>query len=508
MITTAACSVQNLIACIPDGAVLAPFVKVRIEASGVEITVGNESSFANNNTAVIKDFEFGHSNGFECRFKVYDEQGGSFSRFMEHLMKDFKCLSPDNDYSMKINFGWILNYCDGASQVITSPDYFLLLMGLNCSFSDGKFIYEVEAKDVLSVSFQAKHSKVYGGDAFINAVSIKEAIETMFQDPKYPPTVSSVRFLRPGKNKGGNCISVNRFNEPEEIEFKDKDFKGKFIGNNLSKVDLALKWLADFLSDQNKAFVPMYNAEVEGGEVIFWETIKPGSNELVDWAGYSAGAFVVNGGKQSNVLQFNPKFKWVFPSLQNASGHMGVDPDRGDKIKPELTSSDVVQDSEEGSEMFIPDNERIMERDKPGDRKLAAEARQKQMAAMQVFRLSDNMPIEAELVVLGDPLLSKPSLCMLRNIHIKFINPYYLFGGSSKPNGEVNCGEWYVQGPGGCNPILSNKAWLIQSIVHRISAGKFTTTFNVKLLAPGVDIDTGSPFGGDGSGGWVPPLSC
>jgi len=504
MIATPSCDVSQILSCVPNGAVLAPFVKATIVASGVVITVGNESSPANNNTAVIKDFEFGHSNGFECRFKIFDEQGGSFSRFMEHLMKEFKCLSPGNNFEIRVKFGWILNFCDGGIQVISSPEYWLTLFGINCSYSDGRFMYEVEAKDITSMSFESKHSKVYGGDAFKNATTIKEAITTMFQDPKFPPSVASVRFCRPGKTSTFDCL--NRFNAPEDIEFEDKDFKGKFPGNNLSKIDLALKWLADFLSDQKKTFVPMFNAQVPGGEVIFWETLIPDSNQLVDWAGYSAGTFVVNGGPKSNVLQFNPRFRWVFPSLQNASGQMGVDPDKGDKIEPVI--KDGTNNNETGSEMFTPSNERTLERDQPGNKKQAVEARQKQMNGMQIFRLNGVMPIEGELVIVGDPLLSQPSLCMLRNIHIKFINPHYLFGGSSKPNGEVDCGEWYVQGPGGCNTILSNKAWLIKSIVHRIADGKYTTSFNVKLLAPGVDVDISQPVGGNGAGGWVPPLSC
>ncbi len=511
IITTAACAFnQNFISCPPEGVVLAPFVTVTIIASGVTITVGNESSPANKNTAIIKDFEFGHSNGIECRFHIYDEQGSSFSRFVEHLLKDFKCLLPQNGYKAKLRFGWIATYCDGGTRVLSSPDYYLILTKLNCVYGEGKFIYEVEAKDITATSFQAKHSVVYGGDAFKDAITVKEAITKMFQDPKHPPVVSSVKFLRAGKRTTFECN--NKFVTPKDIEFKDAEFKGKFPGNNLSKIDLAMKWLADFLSEDGKAFVPVFNPEVEGGELIFWETLKPGCKQSHNWSDYSVGTYLVNGGPKSNVLQFTPKLQWHFTPLTNASGQIGVNPKEGDKnnaINCATLNTNIVQVSEIGVEAYVPTNERIIERDASGDKKEAAKARQQQLLAMQPFRLNATMPIEADLVIVGDPFISRPSLCIVqRNVHIIFMNPYHCFGGQTFGSGEALCGQWYVLGPLGCNPIYSNKAWIIKNVVHRISGGKFTTTFSLWLPAPGVDIDVGSPLGGEGSGGWVPPINC
>lgn len=511
MITTAACQYdRNFVSCPPNGTILAPFVKVTIVASGTVITVGNDSSPSNNNTAIIKDFEFGHSNGFECRFRIYDEQGSSFSRFVEHLLKNFKCTLPKNGYQAKISFGWIASTCDEpGAKLISSPEYTLVLTKLNCVYNTGKFVYEVEAKDITSTSFQAKHSAIYGGDAFKDAVTIKEAITKMFSDPKYPPVVSKVSFLKAGKKLSFECN--NRFASPTDIEFKDADFKGKFVGNNLSKIDLAMKWLADFLSKDGKAFVPVFNPENPDGEIIFWETLKPDCKQSHNWSDYSIGTYLVNGGPKSNVLSFSPKLQWNFTALTNASGQIGANPDKGDKENATdcaTLNTQITQVQELGVESYVPNNERIIERDAVGNRTQAAKARQQQLLAMKPFKINGALPIEAEMVIVGDPLISRPSLCMLRNVHVIFMNPYHFFGGKTFSSGDTTCGDWYVLGPQGCNPVYTNKAWLIKNIVHRISDGKFTTSFTLWLPAPGVDIDIGSPLGGDGSGGWAPPIDC
>jgi hypothetical protein len=135
--------------------------------------------------------------------------------------------------------------------------------------------------------------------------------------------------------------------------------------------------------------------------------------------------------------------------------------------------------------------------------------RARQMRAFSIFY----QPIEAELVVLGDEKIVKPSLCLFRNIHIVFINPYFIFEAQPEEDPDTgdmvdqsdDCGDWLSRPA--CNPVLSNKAWLVRNITHRIQDGKFTTTFSVYLAAPGVELDKGAPVGGGGSCGWTPGVS-
>jgi hypothetical protein len=132
--------------------------------------------------------------------------------------------------------------------------------------------------------------------------------------------------------------------------------------------------------------------------------------------------------------------------------------------------------------------------------RLAQDDQARQMRAFSIFY----QPIEAELVVLGDEKIVKPSLCLFRNIHIVFINPYFIFepGPEDDLDEEVDCGDWLSRPA--CNPVLSNKAWLVRNITHRIQDGKFTTSFSVYLAAPGVELDDGTALGGGGSCGWTP----
>ena len=103
-------------------------------------------------------------------------------------------------------------------------------------------------------------------------------------------------------------------------------------------------------------------------------------------------------------------------------------------------------------------------------------------------------------MIVGDPQIMRPSLAInAKNVKIVFLNPFYVFSGGS-------CGDW-LAAPA-CNEVLSNKAWIVKAIVHRISEGRFTTTLGLWLGSPGIDLDIGQPLGGAGSGGWVPPANC
>ncbi len=91
----------------PDGATMSPWVTVKFNTSGVELTVGNNSSPQNNHHAVIKDFEFGHSNGLECRIGILDEQGSSFVSVMDDLLKQSKCTVPNSGITMEVTLAML-----------------------------------------------------------------------------------------------------------------------------------------------------------------------------------------------------------------------------------------------------------------------------------------------------------------------------------------------------------------------------------------------------------------
>ena len=100
--------------------------------------------------------------------------------------------------------------------------------------------------------------------------------------------------------------------------------------------------------------------------------------------------------------------------------------------------------------------------------------------------------IEAELRLVGnpDPDFTDLKLIVGRTASIVVINPFHLVGG-----GDDSCPEYLADPP--CNRYLSNKNWMIKGANHNIIEGSYTTTLNVVLMVPGIDLDPGGTLGGD-----------
>lgn len=494
---------------LPVGAVLSPWVRVIFNKAGRTISVGNES-YPTQHTACIKDFEFGHEQGVECRVTIHDEQGGGFSKFMEDLIKDLKCANGDFQ-NMDVQFGWIDSSCEQVGSNRASPLFRLMVRDCVCNFSGGKFMYEISGYDITELVFESKSTKTYGGDGN-KEIYLTEAITQMFTDKEFPPAIDSVKFLQTSGSGRCNATAIPlKFNRTYGANIdEDKGPKGKWECKNQNKFEAVLEWLAPYVTINNKAIVPFYNSE-ERAELIFWEDNQPGCDDRTrDWDATKFGTYIVNGGNDSSVLEFNPRFKWTWANLTNPGGNVDdgqpfPNEDRGKQ--PGLPGCETIDrkaipSAGSTTSGIADDNAKntFGQKNATNQTMLGQALQQK---ALKLF----HGPIEADLVVVGEPLAIKPSTGIFKNLHIVFINPYFITTGQTFSDGEVECGEWLAT-PDLCNPILSNRAWLIKNITHRISEGKFTTTFGVYLLTPGVDVNIGEPLGGAGSGGWVPPKNC
>jgi hypothetical protein len=487
----------------PPGYTMSGWVRVTFKGGGQMITVGNESAPGLKNHSCIKDFEFGHANGCECRVTIHDEQGSSFVSFMDNILKDMDDANAQNGTNMEVEYGWVTTNCDtGATiNVRKSQKFYFMMRDINCNFAGGKFMYQITGTDITEVAWEGKVDKIYGGDGDL-AIHLTEALTQLFTDSSVKPTVSSVKFLKRGRCDAG----------PTPVEFlrgdPKKGLKSKWETGQRTKLDAAKEWLKNNPTKDGKALKPSYNSEIDGGELIFWEDTKPQCGENIDWDSYSLGRYVVNGGQYSSVLEFNPKIKWNFSTMTNTGGGVsngqplantsdgGHNPGLPDC--PTLRRNAIPT---AGSQTSVAPSPALV--DTVGTRdaaRLAQDDQARQMRAFSIFY----QPIEAELVVLGDEKIVKPSLCLFRNIHIVFINPYFIFepGPEDDLDEEVDCGDWLSRPA--CNPVLSNKAWLVRNITHRIQDGKFTTSFSVYLAAPGVELDDGTALGGGGSCGWTP----
>jgi hypothetical protein len=481
----------------PEGHVLTPWVKVKFQVSGVSVTVGNESSPENDNHAVIKDFELGFSQGVTCRLTIVDEAGSSFVKFMEDILKDFKCQVPNKNTNMHIDFGWAAAFCSGGTNLYKNPKTIMICaMSIEANFNGGKFLFVIEGRDIAErIIGDHREDKIYDKN-----LPLTQAITKMLTDG--PPSVSSVKFLRftdDGKNT-------------EPIKWKiTQDTKGPtagaqgWIANSDNRLTTALRWLKNYPTDRDKGVSPIYNSTVDGGEIIFWEDPNPTCDQFRDFDSSCIGTYVVNGGRTSPVLEFSPKIRWDFMSLSSSGGGTGsgkpLATQDGGKTKGRSDCTTLSRASIKGAggtqTVTVPNDSKDNNGSEAAEK--AIEGQDKQLRA--TYKFTFTAPVEAELLLVGDAVTYDPVYAVQgKTLKIIVLNPSYVMDGSS------GCYEWLA--PPMCNEVLSNKGWFIKSVNHRISEGKFTTNVKVALAAPGVDLDVGAPLGGPGSGGWTPPAAC
>jgi hypothetical protein len=107
-------------------------------------------------------------------------------------------------------------------------------------------------------------------------------------------------------------------------------------------------------------------------------------------------------------------------------------------------------------------------------------------------------PVEADLVIQGNPDLVATQLIYKQWVSIIVVNPFHLTGGSNKGDGD--CPDWTISPP--CNEMMTNKGWFVRGVNHSIRDGSYTTTLKVYLTGPGGTKPTGEPLGCNG-----PPIN-
>jgi hypothetical protein len=493
----------------PEGWSLAPWVKIEIVSSGRQITVGNESCKEVNNNVVIREFEFAQTDGFTCRFSLQDQEGSSFVSFMQDLVKDFKLLHPAGAIRMYVQWGWVASGCREPIPSQVSPTHVMMPDQIEANFAQGKFTFDITAKDIPFRMMEGRTQTTQGDDK--NKMPLKLALIKLFTSGEYP-TLSDVRFLRvqdkcvvPCGFASGDEGHIYLGTDQNGLPMYDDTKQGEsetYIPEGRDKLATARAWIKDRVSKNNKGWIMSYDSTTN--RMIFWEDPKPScSTEWWDYDAMSIGTYIVNGGKWSPVIEFNPKLRWDFGSLQNVAGAV---PTTGIKSNPATTDDDSSTNVLGQGELDC-DTKVTADRTNLGGMPVSplvatrvqnVEGKESP-AFVQRAETKDgkanrllHREIQADLVLMGDPNMITPSLGIwARNVTIVFINPYYIL-----PSGK--CGEWLSEPS--CNPVFSSKAWWINRVTHKITPGHYTTTLGVYLAASGVDIDTCDSLGGKGSG--------
>lgn len=505
-----------------DGFTLSPWVRVKFTSDqGREVTVGNLSSPENQNLAVIKDFEFSGADGVQVSVTIHDQRGGSFVKFMDDLITDAKCLNPSG-IRMKTQWGWVKTNCEGFSigePVVKSGEHHVLPLNVECSFSGGKFMFTITGTDMGLRMFEGRAKVIIGEKG--KEVCLEDALRELFTE-SCGPKVKTVDFLNkdltPGicweKQDCGECTAEGGTN---------KGPKGVWEGEARSKIDIANAWIRNNGKTINGHSCRVtYDSEAPGGKIVIIEDAKPTPGESRDWDRLCIGTYIVNGGYRSSVIQFNPRIKWVFTGVGAGTGgetgtnsaHGGLED--GGEVKGDERSATLIKPYIEcvGTEISSPPDANADDREGRTAEADTADAAIKHNKALNLL----HDVIEADLVIVGDPTLPRPlELNNIRTVSIVFINPYHLISADqfnlvvdAQPTGinparvrtDSACGEWLAEPT--CNEVLSNKAWWIKQVTHKISAGSYQTTLRVYLAGPGTDLECFDPLGGVGSQGWKP----
>lgn len=475
---------------------LSPWVELTVAGGGGEvITVSNKScdGCSPQHSAVIKSMEYGSTDALTVNIVVHDQAGGTFDSLVRAMNTDATQFNAD--YKLSIRWGWTGIKCKiGQDSVVTeSQKVTFLVTSLTASFDQGKIVYEIEGTDMWKQMMAGRVFKVQGTQK--DPIPIKTAIKNMFAEGPQPIIKPEhVRFLR--RKEDGNTepydivVDENNNNIPE----------AHWEPSNKTKPAVALNWMKPYITNMGRGCSDFtWDVRPDGNPgIIFWED-NASCSPPKDCDCQKLGYYIVNGSKYSSVISFQPKFKWNFTHLGKSGGQASAT-NNTELVKGDMLEGEGVCNLGEkghgaqqaGASADHEDFERSAGRT-PEDTAKARrnQARQANSKNPHIF------PVEADLVIQGNPNLVNTELMYKQWISIIVVNPFYLTGGDNKGG---TCPDWTLSPP--CNQMMSNRGWFVRGVNHSIRDGSYTTTLKVYLSGPGGTKPTGEPLGCNG-----PPIN-
>jgi len=449
------------------GAIFAPYVELNF--GGKRITVGNNSAPPNNH-ATISSFEFGFmpgSTGYGAKFEIID-QGGVMSKDIIKAINKTATLAANETMQTYFDFGWIIKTCDGTTEFLTATKLTTaklhgMIMKVEQTYEGGKskLTFTVEAPSSATTP-EVRHDDTEGDEA--QKITLKEALTALFTE--HHPKFSSVEF----KNKDGG-----------DLEFKNSDGgalgpKSSWPHNQQNPLSVARTWLSAITSKDGKGILICYNPTTNS--IVFQED-KSERGCCIN----PVGTYIVNGGNCSPVLEFNPTLTWGplgIPSTGAPSGSSAS----GDQTAIVEPTVDVQLAGTQDSPAIQQHEWQYRHPES-----LASGASEGHSAQLETNRTVEVLPgFSAQLKIHGNPKFSDPIDMIGKSVGVIVINPFHI---------DDQC-QWVV-GPT-CNPIMSNKNYMIQGVNHQISGGSYVTTLQLFLYQPNKDQDYDLPLGGEDCG--------
>lgn len=472
----------------------APWVWISIGDGDEKITVGNKSFNANPHTACIKSFEAGWVDMAQVVVEIMDEAGGRFGAFLDSVRK---CTNEVNiGTKITFQFGWIIATCEGAKRVIESEIFEAQILELETSYSEGKMKHKLKAGPLNASVEMMRQNNTRGEDD--KKITLEQAIENICA---LPPSIR-VRYCQLQQDGSLKDVKFKWHNFPEGGPL------GNWQADQQNRLSAITKWVAPYRIDDGtkwgKGIVLLWSPTKYDELVVLEDpTSNPGETGGCGGGG-TFGTYIVNGGKCSPVIEFTPSFNWTravggFSSGGGTSGPAKTNNNFVKNVKPENQQKDHGEAAGMQQETTITQQAW----DAYGPANAYEETMKSEITHVKAGRITaiDNVAVEADLRIIGDP---RPQFCNLpagRNISIVAINPFHIQGTSN--NG---CGEWLAVPQ--CNEVLSNNLWMVMGINHSIKEGSYTTTLKLRLDAPGIDASKGSPLGGEGASGYTPQNNC
>lgn len=485
------------------GESIAPYVKVFFgDRENPIITVGNNSSPQWENTAIVKSFQYGTSDGAGCKIEIIDTASGSFNFFIEKLTK---CISQaSSEYKMGVEWGWIIQNCSSPSnpqvstrptgKLIKSDNIQLQLINIETTFAEGKIKYILTGADLLQSVFASRPQECFGTTD--QPMALTQAIKKLSMDnePRF-----NVEF-----------IQLNKDGQPQPLEWEENGVDGPkapYKSDGQNKADTIQKWIEPFVSKNRKGIIVYWDSTKEFPTLVVMEDPTSGCNDVTSSDCYSRmilGRYFINSGRCSPVISFTPQINWIsaLPAILGSGGNSGSSTSGATQVKEKECG---VQTNEAGSAQAItvPEHATFVYGEDNALARTEYAQRKNSIATSMVY--AQAAAITAELRIQGDPRTdyTHPFNYLGRFISLAVVNPFHLLGGTRD---DPLCGEWLASPM--CNEVLSNKKWRIIGTDHSISEGSYVTTLKLSLAVPGVELPAGEPFGGSDSQGYVPINTC
>jgi len=490
-----------------DAEIVTPFVEITI-SDGSTVQVGNESSQDSGvkNSAVVKSFQIGWSDGAGCVIEIVDESGGDFVKFFTRIAHGI-----DLDmFTIKCRWGWIDGRCVGGagSQQSTSAVHTLYLNKIDVDFKAGRVLFKVTGTDIFRYKFEGRNEIVYGESGNIilgterKPVALKDAIRRLSTESK--PTFN-VQF------------------QPKDWDFSDPlsapsqaatfigpprpALQGIHRGDGDDPISVIRNWVGQEKTQNGKPIIFSYDTVPDKTMILYEDPREKdaGCKAYCKIRDKFLGAFIVNGGNQSPVISFTPQIRWSWQTLASAGGHANP------HGRPTLKNKDskLAQNKEATEGKKSPTGQSGEAMTKPNDEELnkkpeeALDCKNMNMAANRGHQFSHTEPISADLRIQGRPDFDTHTKMYMSFLNLIVINPFHLRNVAGATN---DCAQWLANPE--CNTTLSNTNWNVLGWSHEISEGAYTTTLKVKLYTPGVDFSIGKNVGQECGGVKIPDPSA